>query len=141
MRIITRSRNACKRARRGCARMRGRVVAGLGSRAFGKPARSGSLLRRSRSSGPRARQSRDSARPRCQFQTDAVQGHHPDGMNRRSPHRGDAIGHARLNRCDVEAFWTIVSYAVVFGVPVGVGYVFYYWFVLIPRRSAAERGD
>jgi hypothetical protein len=62
-------------------------------------------------------------------------------MNRRSLHRGDAIGHARLNRCDVEAFWTIVSYAVVFGVPVGVGYVFYYWFVLIPRRSAAERGE
>jgi hypothetical protein len=41
----------------------------------------------------------------------------------------------------VEAFWTIVSYAVVLGVPVGVGYVFYYWFVLIPRRSAAERGE
>jgi hypothetical protein len=36
----------------------------------------------------------------------------------------------------VEAFWTIVSYAVVLGIPAFAGYVFYYWFVLIPRREA-----
>jgi hypothetical protein len=39
----------------------------------------------------------------------------------------------------VEAFWTIVSYAVVLGIPELVGYVFFYWFVLIPRREGEDR--
>jgi hypothetical protein len=38
----------------------------------------------------------------------------------------------------MEAFWTIVSYAVVFGIAGLVGYLFYYWFVLLPRRLDSE---
>jgi hypothetical protein len=38
----------------------------------------------------------------------------------------------------MEAFWTIASFAVVFGIPVLVGYLFYYWFVLVPRRLDSE---
>jgi hypothetical protein len=38
----------------------------------------------------------------------------------------------------VEAFWTIVSFAVVFGIAGLGGYLFYYSFVLLPRRLDSE---
>jgi hypothetical protein len=38
----------------------------------------------------------------------------------------------------VEAFWTIVSFAVVFGIGAWVGFIFFYWFVLIPRHEAEQ---
>jgi hypothetical protein len=40
----------------------------------------------------------------------------------------------------VEAFWTIVSFALVLGIGAWVGFVFFYWFVLIPRHEA-EHAD
>jgi hypothetical protein len=73
-------------------------------------------------------------------------GRHPDGMTAEdpagpvsgSPHRGDAHGRVCYNASPMEAFWTIVSYAVVFGIAGLVGYLFYYWFVLMPRRLDSE---
>ena len=41
----------------------------------------------------------------------------------------------------MEAFWTIVCYAVVLGIPALGGYLFYWWFVLLPRQLAEERGQ
>jgi hypothetical protein len=41
----------------------------------------------------------------------------------------------------VEAFWTIVSYAVVFGIPALIGYLFYYWFVVRMRDDAERRTE
>ena len=55
---------------------------------------------------------------------------HPVGATRAAAPNGHSA--------HVEAFWTIVSYAVVLGIPAFAGYVFY-WFVLIPRREAEER--
>jgi hypothetical protein len=36
----------------------------------------------------------------------------------------------------VEAFWTIVAYAVVLGIGAWVECIFFYWFVVMPRRDA-----
>jgi hypothetical protein len=41
----------------------------------------------------------------------------------------------------MEAFWTIASFAVVFGIAGLAGYLFYYWFVLIPGRTDWERPE
>ena len=39
----------------------------------------------------------------------------------------------------VDAFWTIVVFAFVAGVGALIGFVFYYWFIIIPKRVLAER--
>ncbi len=39
----------------------------------------------------------------------------------------------------MEAFWTIVSYIVLFGLAALSGFVVYYWFVIVPRRVEARQ--
>jgi hypothetical protein len=41
----------------------------------------------------------------------------------------------------MEAFWTIVSYAVVFGIPALIGYLFYKWLVVLPRDDVDRRTE
>jgi H+/Cl- antiporter ClcA len=35
---------------------------------------------------------------------------------------------------DVDTFWTIVAFVVIGAIGAVVGFVFYYWFVIIPKR-------
>ena len=38
----------------------------------------------------------------------------------------------------IETFWTIVCYAVLLGIGALGGFVFYYWFVMIPDKYAGQ---
>ena len=38
----------------------------------------------------------------------------------------------------IETFWTIVCYAVLLGIGALGGFVFYYWFVIIPDKYAGQ---
>lgn len=58
-----------------------------------------------------------------------------------SSHRGDARIRVCRDPFAVEAFWTIASYVVVFGIPVLVGYLFYYWFIVRSRDDGESKTE
>jgi hypothetical protein len=58
-----------------------------------------------------------------------------------SPRSDDAASHPALDdrRMSGDLFWTILAFAFVIGTLGVVGWVFYYWIAVVPRRERLRR--